>query len=383
MITLERLITRFQEIFGKGDYPVIVRSPGRVNLIGEHTDYQEGFVLPGAINRYIYVVGRKKGKEIRIFSEKFQELVTLTLEEVESFRRKKSWVTYILGFFSLLRERIEDRGVEIYVDGDLPIGKGLSSSASLEIGVGSLIRELWELPLEDMELIKLAHQVENEFVGVPCGIMDQFVILKGKRNKLVFIDTRSLRFDYFPFPEEAGLLIIDSGVKRELTEGGYRERRLETETAMRVLKKFFPEIKTLRDLSARIEEWEDLLPPLLARRARHVVTENERVRKACEALNRGDLITLGKLLVSSHESLRKDYEVTCPEVDTLVDITLAQEGVYGARMTGAGFGGCIIALIKKGREEEIRRKVLSRYGRGEVFNLSASLVEGAEVWNKS
>ncbi len=375
---IEKIKEKFKAVY-KNFPELIVRAPGRINLIGEHTDYQEGFVLPGAIERYVYLSGSfSKDNKIEIFSDTINEKFSCSLKDL-SKKRGNFWYSYVLGVIHYLN--LPKRGLNIFISGNLPQGKGLSSSAALEIGTAFLMKHLFGFEKDALEIIKVARKAENEFVGVPCGIMDQFASMKGKKDNLLFIDTRSLSYSYYPFPEKSSLIIIDSGVKRKLGEVGYKERRRECEIAVKTLKKFYPAIKSLRDIPSEKEEWEDFLPHTLRKRVEHVVSENLRVKETCEALERGDLDRVGKLMVKSHESLRENYEVTSPELDRLVELSLEMEGVYGARMTGAGFGGSIIILCKKGEEDKVISHITSNYSTpsGEPpFYLVTSLVNGAE-----
>ena len=374
----DKIQSKFREVFNSTNPEIIVRAPGRVNFIGEHTDYQEGFVLPGAIERYVYLAASfSYKKEINLYSDTFEEYFTTSFEEVKT-QRGAFWYSYILGVIYLLQ--IPPKGMNILIMSDLPVGKGLSSSAALETGTALLLKHLFNIERDDLDIIKICRRAENEFVGVPCGIMDQFISLKGKKNHLLFLDTRSLDFSYYPFPEEASLIVVDTGVKRKLNEVGYEQRKQECETSVKILKKFYPHLKTLRDLTPESEEWEDFLPKTLRKRVKHVVSENIRVKKTCEALDKRDLSRVGELLIESHNSLRDNYQVSCEEADRLVEISLKAKGVYGARMTGAGFGGSVIVLCEKDSEENVISHILSQYQtpQGErPFWLITSLGNGA------
>ncbi len=375
---IDKIKSKFREVFNSANPAIIVRAPGRVNFIGEHTDYQEGFVLPGAIERYVYLAASFSAKkEITLYADTFGEYFATSFADITK-QKGSSWYSYVLGVAHFLQ--IPAEGMNILIMSNLPAGKGLSSSAALETGAALLFKRLFAINLDDLETIKICRRAENEFVGVPCGIMDQFISLKGKKNHLLFLDTRSLDFSYYPFPRNASLLVVDTGVKRKLNEVGYEQRKQECETSVKILKKLYPNLKTLRDLSPGPEEWEDFLPPTLRKRVRHVVSENKRVKETCKALETGDLSRVGELLVESHQSLRDDYQVSCREADNLVEISLRAEGVYGARMTGAGFGGSIVILCEKGKEETVLSHILANYRtpEGELpFYLKTSLEEGA------
>ncbi|NOZ63783.1 MAG: galactokinase [Caldiserica bacterium] len=375
---IDKIQSKFREVFNSAQPEIVVRAPGRVNFIGEHTDYQEGFVLPGAIERYVYLAASFSGKkEITLYADTFGEYFTTSFTDIKK-QKGAFWYSYLLGVAHFLQ--IPVKGINILIMSNLPAGKGLSSSAALETGAALLFKRLFNIKLNDLETIKICQRAENDFVGVPCGIMDQFISLKGKKNHLLFLDTRSLDFSYYPFPQNASLLVVDTGVKRKLNEVGYEQRKQECETSVKILKKIYPQLKTLRDLPPEPGEWEDFLPRPLRKRVKHVVSENNRVKETCKALKRGDLSRVGELLVESHQSLRDDYQVSCPEADRLVEISLKAEGVYGARMTGAGFGGSIVILCEKNKEETVISHILANYRTPEgekPFYLKTSLEEGA------
>ncbi|WP_293910254.1 galactokinase [Deinococcus sp.] len=331
----------FQSVFGA--LPEVTASaPGRVNLLGEHTDYQGGFVLPTAIPQRATVQLRRNGTvrhQLRSV-QLAQTLVTAVGDVGENF------APYLTGCFAL--SGIHD-GLDALIDSDVPSG-GLSSSAALEVATLRALRDLYHLPLSDVELALRGVQVEHEFVGVMCGVMDQMASSLADTRTLLLIDTRSLERRAVPLPTGSEVLVLDSGVPRRLAESGYNERRAQVEEASRLLG--VPELRDVHDIGQL-----DILPPLLLRRARHVVSENARVLESLDA----DAAGFGKLMNASHASLRDDYQVSHPQVDNLVALLQADDAVYGARMTGAGFGGAVVALVREGTASDVAGRVLPAY----------------------
>ncbi len=363
-----RATRAFEERFG-GMPAVRARAPGRVNLIGEHTDYNEGFVLPIAIDRAVWVVARPRpDRRVHLLAADFMEEAAFSLDELRP-GGVRGWAAYPAGVAWALEEAgFRLPGLEGTVAGDVPIGSGLSSSAALEVAFAMAWMALGGDEVPRMELARLCQRAENEFVGVRCGIMDQMAALFGRRGHALLIDCRSLETRLVPLPAGAVVLVADSGVRRELAASAYNERRAQCEEAVRRLRERYPEIRALRDVSpAQLEAARGVLPELIYRRARHVVTENERVLHAVAALERGDLSAFGELLNASHESLQRDYEVSIPELDVLVEAARSVPGVYGARLTGAGFGGSILAVVRReavpAASEAIAHRYEARFGR--------------------
>jgi galactokinase len=319
-------------------------APGRVNLIGEHTDYHDGFVLPTVIpQRTCVQVERRPGRRIRASSTAYGG----GWEEYRAGdeRPGRGWMDYVQGVTAILaRHRVAVPGFDVRIRSDVPVGAGVSSSAALEVSLLRALRELLEFAADDLMLARMAQAVETDFVGAPVGIMDQMAVSLGRPQEALFIDTRSLLVESLPLPPTIELVVIDSAVPHAHAGGEYATRRRESFAAAARLG-----VERLRDLDpaslSRVAE----LPPLLARRARHVVTENQRVLDAVAALRAGDAAQLGALFSASHASMRDDYETSTPDVDTLVTIAEATPDVYGARLTGGGFGGAVVALIKAGR----------------------------------
>jgi len=341
----------------------IYRAPGRVNLIGEHTDYNDGFVLPAAIGFYCWVAAAPRSdRKLVIHSENFKETVEASLDSL-SFAGKGHWANYPLGVaWALERGGKRLRGVSILINGEVPPGAGLSSSAAIEIAVGFALLHLSGHAIDRVELAKLCQKAENEFVGARVGIMDQFVSCQGRASHALLLDCRSLEFKLVRLPHGVQLVICNTMVKHELGSSEYNTRRAECEEGVRALRAVLPEICTLRDVTpAQLEKHRGLLDSKVFSRCRHVVTENERVKSAARAFEAGDLRALGPLMRESHRSLRDDYEVSCNELDTMAEIAAAQPGVIGARMTGGGFGGCTINLVKSSAVEAFRQNVAAEY----------------------
>lgn len=330
-------------------------APGRVNLIGDHTDYHDGFVLPCAIPQRTRVTLTTRGDQsVRLVSAD----VPGSFEyELGRELRRGAWGDYIQGLTWVLRGSGSTlSGFEVRVNSDVPVGSGLSSSAALEVAVLRALRCAFDLPLDDVELARLAQRAEVEFVGAPVGIMDQMASSLADERAALFLDTRTLAYEPVPLPSRLELLVIDSGVAHQHAGGGYSIRRRESEEAARLLG-----VTKLRDASEDALHRTAELPELLARRARHVITENARVPRAAAALRRGDLHELGRLFHDSHASLRDDYEVSVPAVNALVEMAEAEGGVYGARMTGGGFGGAIVVAAAAGEGRRIADVVSRRY----------------------
>lgn len=363
---MEQLQQIFAEKFGEkgtGSY----FAPGRINLIGEHTDYNGGYVFPASITIGTYGVARKRAdKQIRLYSENFPEkgIITFSLDDLE-YRKEDDWTNYPKGVIRYLKAagHAIDSGIEIAFYGNIPNGAGLSSSASIELLTGVILDDLFGLAIERLELILTGKKVENEFIGVNSGIMDQFAIGMGKKDHALLLDTNTLAYDLVP--AEFGdyvVAIMNTNKRRELTDSKYNERRGECEEALKRLQTKL-KIQSLGELDeatffAHTSLIED---PTLIKRAKHAVTENQRTLKAKAALEAGDLESFGHLLDASHASLRDDYEVTGIELDTLVAAAQEQPAVLGARMTGAGFGGCAIALVKKSEWEAFATAVKESY----------------------
>ncbi|MDN3955941.1 galactokinase [Sporolactobacillus laevolacticus] len=349
---LTKLKQSYVTLFGD-DHPSAYFAPGRINLIGEHTDYNGGHVFPCAITLGTYGIAQKRNDtKINVFSENFRDLgiISFDLNNL-SYDKKDNWANFPKGVLHFLKEKgySIDKGLNIYFYGNIPNGAGLSSSASIELLTGVIIDDLFDLNCDRVELVQIGKQVENNFIGVNSGIMDQFAVGMGKADHALLLDTNTLDYDRIPIKlDDHVIIIMNTNKRRELADSKYNERRSECEEALAELQTQLP-ISTLGDLdndtfdqNAYLISKENLL-----KRARHAVSENERTLKARKALIQNDLVTFGKLVNASHVSLKYDYEVTGKELDTLVETAWQEKGVLGARMTGAGFGGCAIAIVEK------------------------------------
>jgi galactokinase len=342
----DALTGRFREMFGSS--PRLFRAPGRVNIIGEHTDYNDGFVMPAAIQFYTWVAAAKReDRVLEVYSAHFNERVSLALDTLDGSPRRE-WSDFIRGVAAVLQNAgYKLAGANLAIHGEVPLGAGLSSSASLEVATALALTSLSGLDVPRLELVRLCQKAEHEFVGTRCGIMDQFTAVFGAAGRALMLDCRSLEFQLLPIPQDVRLVVCNSMVRHELASGEYNRRRADCEEGVRLLQSHLPGIRALRDVGvADLEAWKQVLPATVYRRSRHVVTENQRVLAAAKALQSGDTDRLGHLMYRSHASLRDDYQVSCRELDLLVDLAASSPGVYGARMTGGGFGGCTVNLLK-------------------------------------
>ena len=338
----------FAARFGRA--PRVFSAPGRVNLIGEHTDYNDGFVLPLAIERRTYVAAAPRSdRTIRVRSRNLNSEISFDLERPGP-RRRGIWADYVEGMAQALRARgIPVGGADLLIESEVPAGAGLSASAALELSVGYALCALTGADPPDGRLLALAGQAaEHESVGTLCGIMDQYISALGRAGQALLIDCRSLEPRAVPLHSNSSIVICDTRVKHHLASSEYNKRHAECRAGAEALKAVLPGIQALRDVSVEeLDRHGHLLPELVRRRCRHVVTENERTLAAADALERGDPCRVGRLMVESHRSLQYDYEVSCSELDVAVDAALAVPGVYGARMTGGGFGGCTVTLVER------------------------------------
>jgi len=372
----------FQARFGQPP-ALLVRAPGRVNLLGEHTDYNEGYVLPAAIDRAVWLaVAPLDEPRVRLAALDLNAEAAFALDAIPP--RQGDWADYARGVaWALQQQELPTRGLMAALTSDVPIGAGLSSSAAVEVAFACAWQALSGFELARRELALLCQRAENAYVGVRCGIMDQMASACGQAGHALLLDCRSLEVTLVPLPAEVALLVVDSGVRRSLAASEYNRRRAECEEAVRLLAQHLPGIRALRDVSlADFERYQHLLPDVLRRRARHVVSANARVLEAMEALRAGDLTRFGAAMRRCHESLRDDYQVSAPELDLLVETAWATPGCYGARLTGAGFGGCILALAENAAVEELsdrlRRAYQARFDRQPTFHLCHA-ADGAGV----
>lgn len=365
-LSIQQLRSDFATVFGtEADHTFF--SPGRINLIGEHTDYNGGHVFPAAISLGTYGAARKRDDNLlRFYSANFEDkgIIEVPLEDLH-FEKEHNWTNYPKGVLHFLQKagHVIDKGMDVYVFGNIPNGSGLSSSASLELLTGIIAERLFDLKLERLDLVKIGKQTENEFIGVNSGIMDQFAIGMGADQRAIYLDTNTLEYDLVPLDLKDNVVVImNTNKRRELADSKYNERRAECEKAVEELKQKLS-IATLGELN----EWDfDEYSYLIQdenrlKRTRHAVLENQRTLQAQAALQAGNLEKFGRLMNASHVSLEHDYEVTGLELDTLVHTAWEQERVLGARMTGAGFGGCAIALVRKDAVEAFQKNVGQKY----------------------
>jgi galactokinase len=368
---------RFQEYFRTAP-AFVVRAPGRVNLIGEHTDYNDGFVLPLAINRAVWIALRPRtDRHVLVHSLDFDGSTAFTLDELT--RGTGGWPEYVKGVAWMLQQAGHGlRGWEGVLAGDVPVGAGLSSSAALELAVARAFAAVSELPWDAARMARLGQRAENEWVGVRCGIMDQMISAAGRAGHALLIDCRSLDIEAVPFPPGTTVVVLDTATRRGLVDSAYNERRGQCETAARAFG-----VSALRDVSVpRFQAEGGQLDEVTRRRARHVVTENERTLQAAEGMRRGEAVAVGRLMNASHESLRDDFAVSSRELDIMVDCGRAHPACLGIRMTGAGFGGCAVALIHTEQAESFTSSTAASYesatGIKPVLYVCTA-TEGAEV----
>lgn len=365
-LSIQQLRSDFATVFGtEADHTFF--SPGRINLIGEHTDYNGGHVFPAAISLGTYGVARKRDDNLlRFYSANFEDkgIIEVSLEDLR-FEKEHNWTNYPKGVLHFLQKagHVIDKGMDVYVFGNIPNGSGLSSSASLELLTGIIAERLFDLKLERLDLVKIGKQTENEFIGVNSGIMDQFAIGMGAYQRAIYLDTNTLEYELVPLDlKDTVVVIMNTNKRRELADSKYNERRAECEKAVEELKQKLS-IATLGELNELdFDEYSYLIQDEnRLKRARHAVLENQRTLQAQAALQAGNLEKFGRLMNASHVSLEHDYEVTGLELDTLAHTAWEQEGVLGARMTGAGFGGCAIALVRKDAVEAFQKNVGQKY----------------------
>lgn len=341
-----------------------VFSPGRINLIGEHTDYNEGFVLPTAIDKKITFKFKANNTEnfCRIYSETFGKGFEFRIDE--EFEKQTGWENYILGVIEQLKKLGKTPGgFDCILKSELPVGAGISSSAALECGLAAGLNELFGLGLKDLDIVKLSQKAENQFVGNNCGIMDQYASVMSKSGNLILLDCRDLHSEYIHADfKDCSLLLLNTKVSHSLADSEYNTRRAECEKAVAVIQKDHPEVESLRDVDFELlKEYEDRLDDIVYKRSTYVLEENERVLKATRALKEEDLKQFGELMYQSHEGLQHQYEVSCKELDFMVDFSRNKDYIYGSRMMGGGFGGCTINLIENDHIEAYARELGGAY----------------------
>jgi galactokinase len=363
-----------------GDRAKAYRAPGRVNLIGEHTDYNDGYVMPAAINLACWVaVEARNDRTLTIQSANAAGEAQVNLDHLPA-KRSGQWTDYVIGIAAGLEQAgFRLPGANLHIESEVPLGSGLSSSAALETSVAYALLDSAGYQVDRRKLALLCQRAENEFVGARCGIMDQFVACHGKSGHALLLDCRSLDFQLLRVPEQVRLIICNTMVKHELGSSEYNLRRAECEQAVQLLARSIPRVRALRDVSKReLEENRDLLPATIYKRACHVIEENDRVLRAAAALETGNLPLFGELLAESHHSLKNNYEVSCQELDLMVEIANQISGVYGARMTGGGFGGCTINLVRAEAAANFVHQILEAYHRATGFRPDIYVCETSE-----
>jgi galactokinase len=364
MVNADELQGRFQKVFGDVKPAFLVRSPGRVNLIGEHVDYNDGFVLPIAMTQALWVLAAPRSDAvITAHSTAFGQSVTFSTVD-PGLPGEPFWANYVRGVAAMLnRQGIRLKGANLLIHSDVPVGGGVSSSAALETGVARALLAVAGAGIDPVPLALVCRQAEHEYAHSPCGIMDQFICGLGQADHALLLDCRSQQYEQIPFVlDDAVLVIMNTQVKHEIGSSQYPVRQKQCLEGLAVLQRKHPEVRSLRDaVPMMLKEAQPDMTPLAFDRCWHVVTEIERTVKAAEALRADDLDAFGKLMVGSHQSLSQKYEVSCPELDALVEVARSVDGVYGARMTGGGFGGCAIALAHCSAEAPLKSAIADRY----------------------
>jgi galactokinase len=382
MNTLENIASAFRDKFSS--QPLLVQGCGRINIIGEHTDYNEGFVLPASINRYIYFAIAENGtNECHFHALDINDSYQFSLSDIK--KSDKGWANYLMGILDQLqKEHILLEGVDVVFGGNLPIGSGMSSSAALEAGFALGICSLFNLQKSRQELAQLAHRSSNNFLGIPSGIMDQFASLLGQRGQAIKLDCRSLQYEYVQLDlKDYELLLINTGVSHALANSAYKDRVRECREGAEAVAQKFEGIQSLRDASLeQLEACREDMTAVVYQRCRYVIEENERLHQALHLLTNGEMEALGELLLRTHEGLSKEYEVSCRELDFLVELAKDHEGVAGARMMGGGFGGCTLNLVKKSAKEDFLKYAKKEYYR--AFSVQAEhyeleIVDGTDI----
>ncbi len=352
---------KFSELYQKD--PILIEAPGRINLIGEHTDYNEGYVLPAAIDRSIFLAMAENQEGVfRFYSIDFDEEFTST--EINKNVGNKNWALYLLGVLAQFRkENVNIKGIDCVFGGNIPIGAGLSSSAALECGFAYGLNKIFKTKYSDYHLVKMSQKAEHEYAGVMCGIMDQYASVFGKTEQVFKLDCRTHQHSYYQLSMKNHLIaLVDTKVKHQLASSEYNQRRKECEKGVSILKKYDESISSLRDISLKlISEHKSEFDQTVYKRCTYVIKENQRLIDACNALENNDYDKFGNLMYQSHLGLKSEYEVSCKELDILVDITKNMDFVLGSRMMGGGFGGCTINLIKSTYKEEFEQKITQDY----------------------
>jgi galactokinase len=375
---IQQVTANFKARFN--EEPTLFRSPGRVNIIGEHTDYNNGFVLPAAIDKAIYIgISKRNDDVISLFSEEFNESFETKVSQVKP--TDKGWPNYILGIVDQLNKKGHKiAGFNLNIDGDIPIGSGLSSSAAVECATGFALNEVFGLNLSRLDLAFIAQKAEHEFAGVRVGIMDMFASLFGKKDHVIKLDCQSLDYEYVPLILKGfKIVLLNTNVKHSLSSSEYNTRRQQCEEGVALVKEHHPEVKTLRDVTMEmLDQYVKPKNELVYRRCKYVVEENQRLLAACEDLKNGHVEALGEKMFQSHDGLSKEYEVSCKELDFLVDAVRNNPTVLGARMMGGGFGGCTINIVKEEAIDGLIRELSGSYKEQMGLELTPYIAQTAD-----
>ena len=373
-LLVEKVLNTFQTLYK--EEPIITRSPGRVNIIGEHLDYNEGYVLPAAIDKAIYVgISKRNDDKIYLHSIDYNENYRVSIQDIKP---TKTWATYVLGVTDQLIKRGHKlSGFNVVLDGDVPVGAGLSSSAALECAAAFALNELFSLGLEKIEMVKIAQKAEHAFAGVMVGIMDMFASMFGKKDHVIKLDCRSLEYEYKPLKLEGyKVVLFNTNVEHSLASSEYNTRRKQCEQGVAWVKEHHPEVTALRDADMNMLN-EYVLPKdeIIYKRCKYVVEEIDRLLRGSDDLERGDIKALGQKMFRTHEGLSKDYEVSCKELDFLVEAVKDNEAVIGARMMGGGFGGCTINIIKEEAIKDLKEKLSKEYTKAMGLELTTYIAQ--------
>jgi galactokinase len=375
------ILEQFDNLFHSK--PIIARAPGRVNLIGEHTDYNEGFVLPAAVDKEIvFAMQKNTSSTVRVLAMDMGEKKEFDLDRLE---QQKGWLSYIIGVFAELKKRgVKVEGTDLVFAGDVPLGAGMSSSAALESALATGLNYIYNGNLTKLELALAAQAAEHNYAGVKCGLMDQYASIFGKPDKVIKLDCRLNQHEYYDFNfSNFALVLCDTNIKHSLASSEYNIRREQCEAGVAIVRKKYPQVKNLRDVNLEmLSELKNEFDPVILKRCEYVIEENNRVEKACKALLAKDFNSFGQLMYQSHEGLQFKYEVSCIELDTLVKIAASDTSVLGARMMGGGFGGCTINLIKKDKVADFIESTSKEYKKRTGIEMKSYVVkigEGARI----